>query len=248
MWDQTTVWTDVRVQTLHQAFPVNRRNFVRWRGPLQEARARPVRPCSSLYDATWSPRRFSQGPHSDRTWPGKSVRPDKRPVPRDSDPHTSCTPFGRVAPPRAVVCALLSYHGRGRPRVRVRAFLNQPPFELRQRGKDVEDQLARGSCPINRPITQRPKTNVPLEQRLNQGHQMRHRLPQAVEPPNHLGKTGGARPLAACSPRPLWGVSGAPQRAARGDPSHPEPTGCGRRGNAAGHAVLALGQALGACL
>ena len=40
----------------------------------------------------------------------------------------------------------------------------------------------------------------------------------------------------------------APQQAARGDPSHPAPTGCGRRGNAAGRAVLALGQALGACL
>jgi hypothetical protein len=99
------------------AFPVNRRNVVRWRAPLQEARARPVWPCSSLYDATWSLRRVGQGPHSDRTWPGRSVRPDKCPVPRDSDPRTSCTPFGRVAPPRAVVCALLSCHGRGRVRV-----------------------------------------------------------------------------------------------------------------------------------
>jgi hypothetical protein len=71
---------------------------------------------SRLYDATWSPRRLGQGPHSDRTWRGRTVRPDKCPVPRNSDPHTSCTPFGRVAPPRAVVCALLSYHGRGRPR------------------------------------------------------------------------------------------------------------------------------------
>jgi hypothetical protein len=34
---------EVRVQ---QAFPVNRRNFVRWRAPLQEARARPLRPGS----------------------------------------------------------------------------------------------------------------------------------------------------------------------------------------------------------
>jgi hypothetical protein len=99
------------------ALPVTRKNFVRWRAPLREARARPVRPCSSLYGATWSPRRVGPGPHGDRTWPGRAVRPDKCPVARDSDPQTSCTPFGRVAPPRAVVCALLSYHGRGRARV-----------------------------------------------------------------------------------------------------------------------------------
>src|SRR5262249_48664319 len=43
----------------------------------------------------------------------------------------------------------------------------------------------------------------------------------------------------------LWGVSGATQHAARGDPSHPTPTEAGRGGGAPWHPVLALGQAAG---
>ena len=37
---------------LKLAFPVHRRNFVRWRAPRPEARARPARRCSSLCDVT----------------------------------------------------------------------------------------------------------------------------------------------------------------------------------------------------
>jgi hypothetical protein len=67
----------------------------------------------------------------------------------------------------------------------VRTFLHQPSFKLRQRGKNAEDELPGGRRRIKRPITQRAKVDVPLEQGLNQRHQMGHRPPQAIEPPDH---------------------------------------------------------------
>ena len=40
------------LEAVLKAFPVHRRNFVRWRAPRPEARARPARRCSSLCNAT----------------------------------------------------------------------------------------------------------------------------------------------------------------------------------------------------
>jgi hypothetical protein len=43
------------------------------------------------------------------------------------------------------------------------AGLNQAPFELRQRRKDMEDEFPGGRRCINRPIAERAKSHLPLE-------------------------------------------------------------------------------------
>jgi hypothetical protein len=72
-----------------------------------------------------------------------------------------------------------------------RALLNQPPLKLREGRKDMEHQLPRGGGRINRPIADGAESYLPSQQFLNDGHQMRHRPPEAVEPPDDQDIPGG---------------------------------------------------------
>ena len=70
---------------------------------------------------------------------------------------------------------------------RPRALLNQPPLELRQRGKNMEDEFAGRGRRIQRAIAQRAEAHLPLAQLRNHCHQMEHRPPQTIQPPDHKG-------------------------------------------------------------
>jgi hypothetical protein len=63
----------------------------------------------------------------------------------------------------------------------------------------------------------------------------------------HEGPDSGARPPAARPSRPLGGVFGAAQHAARGDDPNAAPAGCGWGGGADWHTFLELGQAPRTC-
>ena len=54
--------------------------------------------------------------------------------------------------------------GPGCRQTRTSAFLNQAPLKLRERGKDMEDELARRGRCVQRAITQRAKAHLPLSQ------------------------------------------------------------------------------------
>jgi hypothetical protein len=64
------------------------------------------------------------------------------------------------------------------------------------------------------------KLGVPVSSAVVRRHHWHHPLTGGV-----LGKTGGARPFAARPPGSLRRLSDTAQQAARGDPSHPAPTG-----------------------
>jgi hypothetical protein len=63
--------------------------------------------------------------------------------------------------------------------------LNQSALKLRERRKEMEDELTRGCRRINGVVAQRANPDLPLEQFLNQGRQMGHGPPEAIEAPDH---------------------------------------------------------------
>jgi hypothetical protein len=63
--------------------------------------------------------------------------------------------------------------------------LNQPPLELRERRKKMEDELARRRGRINGTVTQRAKAYLPSEQFCNHRHQVHHGPSKTIEAPDH---------------------------------------------------------------
>ena len=57
----------------------------------------------------------------------------------------------------------------------------------------MEHQLPRGGGRINRPIADGTEAYLPSQQLLDDGHQMRHRPPEAIQPPDDQGIPGGQR-------------------------------------------------------
>jgi hypothetical protein len=60
-------------------------------------------------------------------------------------------------------------------------FLQEPAFELGERGKEMEDQFAGCTRGLKCPVAEGAKPHVPLEQLRNQRHQMGHGPPEAIQ-------------------------------------------------------------------
>jgi hypothetical protein len=73
----------------------------------------------------------------------------------------------------------------GRGSSRPSPLLNQPPLKLRERRKEMEDELARRRGRVNGAVTPRAKAHLPSEQRFNRRHQVHHGPPEAIEAPDH---------------------------------------------------------------
>ena len=72
--------------------------------------------------------------------------------------------------------------GSGKPGIR--PLDNKPALELCQGREDVEHKLAGRRCGVDDAVTNRTKGNSALPQMFDQGHEVTHRSPQAIKPPD----------------------------------------------------------------